>query len=142
MTKNLIRIVYLISLLFFVNCATMFSDNSYTYTVTSNPSNADVTAQDALLVIGKYKTPCKIDVNMRRDTVLKFESKGYDDNYIVLERGINRWFWLSLFTGWPGIIIDYATGSMYKPLKNKTEVHVELNPSQALPATEEKKGKK
>jgi hypothetical protein len=31
---------------------------------------------------------------------------------------------------------------MYKPLKNKTEVHVELNPSQALPANEEKKGKK
>ena len=28
---------------------------------------------------------------------------------------------------------------MYKPLKNKTDIHVELNPSQALPANEEKK---
>ena len=61
MTKKLNKnCLFNFTLIFFVNCATMFSENSYTYTVTSNPSNADVTAQDALLVIGKYKTPVKL----------------------------------------------------------------------------------
>lgn len=139
MIKFFVHHIVLALVLFLINCASMFSENKYTYNITSNPPNVEVTAQDALLIIGKYKTPCKIDVHMKRETILKFEASGYNEKYIPLERGINRWFWLSLLAGWPGIIIDYATGSMYKPIDNKTEINVELEPSTAQV---EKKAKK
>lgn len=119
----------------------MFSENQYVYTITSNPTDADVTVLKENYEIGKYKSPCKVTIKMDKESVLKFEAKGYKERQVLLERGINGWVWANIILGGAaGIAIDYFTGSMYKPMDEKTDINVTLEP--ISPAVEDKKGKK
>lgn len=141
MIKQLITTISLVSILFLMNCATMFSENQYIYSVASNPLDADVTVIRDNYPIGKYKTPCKITIKMDKESVLKLEAKGYQEKQVLLERGFNGWVWANLFLGGAaGIAIDYFTGSMYKPMDEKTDFNIILEP--VTPTVEDKKGKK
>ncbi len=125
-----------------LNCATIFSENQYQYTISTTPSDASITVMDNNQTIATLNSPNKLTVNMKKDIVLKLEAKGYKEKYHAIEKSINGWFWWNLFLGGAlGLIIDYSTGSMYKPLDEKTDLNFTLEPDQQAP-TPEKKGKK
>ncbi len=125
-----------------LNCATIFSENQYQYSISTTPSEANVTIMDNNQIISTMTTPNKLMVHMKRETVLKIEAKGYKEKYHAIEKSINGWFWWNLFLGGAlGIITDFYTGSMYKPLDEKTNLDFTLEPDQQAPAPE-KKGKK
>jgi hypothetical protein len=69
----------------FSSCATMFSENKYTYKIKSTPVDSNVTVMNSGVTIGNFKTPHDVEVHMKKDIVLKFEAKGYQEKYHNIE---------------------------------------------------------
>lgn len=122
----------LMAIVFFISstgCATLINGTMQEVTVTSNPSEANVSVEGLQL-----KTPAKVNVSRKSAHTMKFEKEGYEPKVEEIERYPSWWnlidaLWLILF--FIPLLTDLGSGGFYT---FDDQVHVNLNKT-APPAT-------
>ncbi len=101
-----------ISILFSqVGCASIISGKSQDISVRSNPLGAAVTVDG----MSAGTTPLTTEVKRKRRHQIQVTKEGYVSETRATKKGFNWWFCGNLILGGIiGIIVDFATGAVYK----------------------------
>ena len=104
---NTCKVGSLVSLITLSSCATMFSGSKQKVDITTNPAGAEVfiNGQDQNAV-----TPVTLKVKKAGHVDYTFKKEGYEDGKVTDNGGLNGVFFLNIFSGFTGMIIDAATG--------------------------------
>lgn len=99
-------------MLLHTQCATIVNGSKQKVPFRSSPSGAKIMVQGEFV----GKTPAEINLKRNLDNaVVKIELDGYKPYEMTLHREFNAWFVGNIiFGGIPGMIVDAATGAMYK----------------------------
>lgn len=119
-----LSVLSIAGLFLFSSCATLFSSNTVTVQMQSEPPGAQYQ-------IGPFsgKTPDSIAIPKKSiPDFATFELPGYERKTVPIESGITGVFWVNVLF-WPGMIVDIVTGD-YKTL-DVPEVRASLTPSVA-----------
>jgi hypothetical protein len=110
---NLLLAITMIGVMFITSqCATIMSGSKQDIPITSSPSGASISVDGEMM--GITPVTIKLKRNMK-NVALKIELDGYKPYQTNLSRGMNGWIFGNIILGGiPGLIIDAATGSMYK----------------------------
>ena len=105
--KKILVTVLLIAFCFNQGCCSIFTSKPQAITVESNPSQANVK-------IGPYKgkTPYTVIIPRGKDYIIEGKI-GDKTETVALNKSIEPVYWINILF-WPGLIIDLATGSMWK----------------------------
>ncbi|MGM0635674.1 MAG: PEGA domain-containing protein [Bacteroidota bacterium] len=109
--KNIIKAVFILSILLLTSCATMVSGSRQKVGISSNPTLARV----YLNGVEVGKTPIQKNLKRNQEYVLTLKIEGYKTYSTVIQRKFNARYLGNLFFPGPiGLIIDPITGAMYK----------------------------
>jgi hypothetical protein len=101
-------------LLLLTGCATIIHGKTEKVSVSSTPTNAQVTVKG----IPVASTPSIIELKRKdTDTVLRFEKEDYEPGEVILNRKYSGWIAGNLaipMVGFIGGIIDFGTGAAFK----------------------------
>ena len=109
--------------LFATGCATIVSKNRYDVTISSTPSDADITITDRRgREIYRGTTPATVPLKSsagfftKADYLVGFEKPGYDRHIVPIHFKLDGWYFGNIiFGGLIGLlIVDPATGAMFK----------------------------
>ena len=105
--RKLLVLVLLATIVFNQGCCSIFTSGPQTISVDSKPEGAEVK-------IGPYegKTPYDVSIPRGKDYVV-VASLGGDTKTVTLNKSIEPVYWVNILF-WPGLIIDLATGKMFK----------------------------
>lgn len=109
--------------LFMGGCASIVSKSVYPVSVSAHPPETKVViTNSAGATIYEGNTPANIELAAgkaffkREHYQAKFSREGYEDKVIPIHFKIDGWYWGNILLGPIGLlIIDPATGAMYKP---------------------------
>ncbi len=110
-------------LLYATGCASIVSKNTYPITISSTPSDVDITITDRRgRDIYHGTTPASLTLKsgdgffQKADYLVGFEKAGYDRRIVPIHFKLDGWYFGNiLFGGLIGLlIVDPATGAMYK----------------------------
>jgi hypothetical protein len=99
------------------SCATIFGGgSSQTVSFASDPAAANFTVKSSSgLMMSQGKTPATIRLPRKNEYQIEFNAPGFQQQSMVLTKGINGWIWPNLLLGGiVGLAIDFATGSAWK----------------------------
>ena len=106
--NSLVGMIFLISS---SGCATIVSGKTSDVNIHSNPNGATVYINE----IQAGSTPVLVDLKRKERHTVRFVKEGYLDETRVTSKAFNWWFVGNLiFGGIIGIIVDFATGAVYK----------------------------
>lgn len=92
-------------------CATIMQGSEQGVAFSSNPSGAFVTVNGRAL----GTTPLLTDLKRRDTHMVRITMDGYQPYEMAMTRSLSGWvFGNIVFGGIPGLIVDLATGSLYK----------------------------
>ncbi len=99
--------VLLAMLLFTQGCCSIFTNNPQSISINSEPEGAKVK-------IGPYKgeTPYQVTIPRGKNYVIEATLNGKTQT-LSLNKSIEGVYWVNILF-WPGLIIDLATGTMFK----------------------------
>lgn len=129
-------------MVFSLGCASIVSKSVCPVTITSEPSNADLTVfNHGGKAIFQGKTPATIDLKAGRgyfkpgDYRVSISKTGYQAADLPIKQGINGWYafgniLIGGLVGW--IIVDPITGAMW----TVEDLNVTLQPASALGTTQ------
>jgi hypothetical protein len=104
-------IALVMAMLLIESCATIISGSKQEFLINSEPSSADIYIND--MYVGK--TPMNFLLARKNAHTITIVLEGYHDYKLNLKKEFNGWFLGNLiFGGIIGIVVDAATGSMYK----------------------------
>jgi hypothetical protein len=117
-------------------CCTIFSKSKYPLMVNSDPDGAQLTITDKKGVeVYNGNTPASLELKAGGGFFsgakysLRFSSPGYADYSVTVSSKLKGLYFANLFVGWLGLIVDPATGAMWK--LDKKYVNVILAPYQS-----------
>lgn len=94
-----------------VGCATIMQGSEQGVAFSSTPSGAFVTVNGRAL----GTTPLLADLKRRDTHMVRITMDGYQPYEMAMTRSTSGWvFGNIIFGGIPGLIVDFATGSLYK----------------------------
>jgi hypothetical protein len=101
----------IVLLLFFTSaCASIINGARQDIGVSSSPTGADVTIDNA----PSGKTPVVAKLTRRDNHIIKLELAGYQPYEITLTRSVSGWVWGNIvFGGLIGLAIDAVSGGLY-----------------------------
>lgn len=106
--RKIISCLLTVIMFFTQGCCSIFSSGPQSISIDSVPQGASVK-------VGPYDgtTPCNISVPRGKNYTI---SATYEDQTETktLRKSIEGMYWANLLFLWPGLIIDAATGKMYK----------------------------
>lgn len=125
------------------SCASIVSKSVWPVSVDSNPTGATVTIFNReRQQVYKGTAPATMFLRSgagffkKESYLVRFELDGYPTREIPLECGVNGWYWGNILLG--GIIgmliVDPATGAMYKPNTAFVQENMARNPAGSLNA--------
>ncbi len=103
------KITWTLAFLFLSGCATIFTSDTDTLTIESEPTAATYQC-------GAYsgRTPATIQVPRKAiPTYCIFRKEGFEERSLPVTSGIQGVTWIDIFF-WPALIADFATGNAYK----------------------------
>jgi len=105
--KKLVVLVLAAMLILNQGCCSIFTSGPQTISVDSKPEGAEVK-------IGPYKgkTPYEVSIPRGKDYVI-LATYGGETQTLSLDKSIEGVYWINVLF-WPGLIIDLATGKMFK----------------------------
>jgi hypothetical protein len=105
--KKLLMCIMLVMLIFTQSCCSIFTSEPQTISVNSKPQGAEVK-------IGPYRgtTPYQVSIPRGKDYVI-VATYGKDTQTLTLDKTIEPVYWVNILF-WPGLIIDLATGKMFR----------------------------
>jgi hypothetical protein len=123
--KSLSKIAIVI--LFFsivTSCASIISTSKQTININTNPSGANVSINGENVGI----SPLFYSFSRKNDYTVKIDLAGYQPYELRLTRSLNPWvFGNIIFGGLIGIVIDAATGAIYK--LSPDQINTNLSPA-------------
>ncbi|MFP4459328.1 MAG: PEGA domain-containing protein [Candidatus Zixiibacteriota bacterium] len=108
--KKAILTVFIL-MLFAMGCASIIHSNTQYINFNSEPADAIV------YVDGKHMggTPLVLELSTEQNHEIKIMYHGKTLYQTTLDQVVSQWFWGNFITILPfGMIVDYATGSMYR----------------------------
>ena len=105
-------------------CAGLVNGSTQEITITSNPSEANVSLEGLQL-----KTPGRANVSRKSSHVIKFEKEGYNPSILEIDRSVSWWVLLDALWGllfFIPLLTDMGSGGLYA---FEDEVHVNLVPT-------------
>ena len=121
--KRILNSLFFIAIaLLMSNCASIVSKSSYPMRIDTNPADAKVTITNRhSLIIFEGKAPASLMLNASAGFFqpeiysVKIERDGYVPRTVSITADMDGWFCGNILVGGPlGMIIDAATGAMYK----------------------------
>lgn len=109
-----ISMFFLASIFLFSGCASMFNDDRFSL-VANSPAGEDIKVE-VTTSEGTYMTklPATIVAQPSNDGVsIRVIDKCYDPSVTEVDKGITGSFWMNVFNGGVGFLIDWATGDMW-----------------------------
>lgn len=105
--KSVMCVLLSMAVVFNSGCCSIFTSGPQTVSVESVPQGAKVK-------IGQYKgvTPYQVSIPRGKDYVIEATYEGKSQT-ATLHKSIEPVYWLNIII-WPGLIIDLATGQMFK----------------------------
>jgi len=117
----------------FTGCATIMDGSSQTVGISSTPSGALVTVDGR--TIGN--TPLTIDLKRKDNHTVKIALDGYHPYEMTLIKKTNSWVWGNIvFGGLIGLVVDAASGSMYKLTPEQVNAELRNNGNAAVNTNE------
>lgn len=123
-----LKILLLITSVFFTGCASIVSKSDYPVSISSQPTGAKFIITDksgSVVFSGETPTTTILSASagfwQGAEYIVKFEKDGYISREVQIKRGIDGWYIGGnlLFGGLIGwLIVDPATGSMWTLEKN------------------------
>lgn len=118
--KIIIQGLFIVCICCCMGCATVFSHSQYDVEITTVPENARYTIlNEKGKVVSRGATPKVVELKSsgkyfgKAEYNLLIEKPGYLDEERELSASLDNCVWFNLL--WPfGVIIDVATGSMWK----------------------------
>ncbi len=105
-------------------CASIVSGKTSSVDIRSNPEGAAVFINE--MEMGS--TPMIIDLKRKQRHTIKVVKDGYTEEIRTTRKGFNWWFVGNvIFGGIVGIIVDFATGAVYKVEPEK--INISLTPT-------------
>lgn len=114
------KLIIVISTLFIVSCATVFSENVYPLNVNSSPSATIEVKDQTGRLLYRRGTPVSLLLSTKSNGskatyYITFNKKGYKKRTVPVTFKTDGWVWGNLlFGGIIGLVIDYSTGAAYK----------------------------
>jgi hypothetical protein len=109
--KKEISVVLIVFLLIQTGCASIVSGRSQDVNIRTNPPGAEIYIND----VSRGATPLMANLKRKQRHSVRFVKEGYVEETRTTGKGFNWWFAGNiLFGGIIGIIIDFATGAVYK----------------------------
>ncbi|MDX2019060.1 MAG: PEGA domain-containing protein [Deltaproteobacteria bacterium] len=107
-TKSLLAGLSLLT----AGCATIFSGTSQNVTVQSTPAGARARVMIDGAVANEIATPAVVKLAKGQKVTIEVSAEGYMPARIDLEKSINGWYWVDVFTlNLVGIAVDLGTGA-------------------------------
>lgn len=105
--RKILLITTLVAFVFAQGCCSIFTSEPQVISVDSKPEGAKVK-------IGPYKgvTPYQVRVPRGKDYVIE-ATYDSESETVSLNKSIEPVYWVNILF-WPGLIIDLATGKMFK----------------------------
>ncbi len=105
--RKAVLCVMLVALIFTQGCCSIFKADPQTISITSNPPGAKVE-------VGPHSgtTPFQVSVPKGKDYVVTARYEG-ETKTVNLSKSIEPVYWVNILF-WPGLIVDLATGKMFK----------------------------
>lgn len=101
-------------------CATITSPNSKRVHFLSSPDGATVVSDKGIECV----TPCGLKMHGMDDQYVTIRKEGYADQKRLLTTTFLNRTWLNVLFFWPGVIVDFATGAVWR--FEPREVKVEM----------------
>jgi uncharacterized protein YceK len=99
------------TLLLVTGCASIVSGTTQPISFNSTPIGARVLINGADM----GKTPLTLELKRKQSYAVAINLDGYKPETMNIERGLNGWVWGNIiFGGLIGVVVDAASGSMYK----------------------------
>ncbi len=121
------------------SCATIFTPSVYPVTIKTNPSGAHIRIENRMFgVVYEGASPASVRLEAAAGYMRKEEYKitiskdGYDPVITHITPKLDGWYIGNLLIGgWIGmLIVDPASGAMYKIAKDDRQINVDLNPNE------------
>lgn len=116
MKKLIIIICWFVMGMTLSNCATIFNSGSQTILAQSdNNKPVEVVINTKS---GTYSTKLPTTIVSEPDSFVKVSVEVKDECYepieVIAGRGITPSYWVNILVFWPGLFVDYLTGTMWK----------------------------
>jgi uncharacterized protein YceK len=99
------------TILLVTGCASIVSGTTQPISFNSTPAGATVLVNGADM----GKTPVTLQLKRNQNYAVGINLDGYKPETMDIKRGLNGWVWGNIiFGGLIGVVIDAASGSMYK----------------------------
>ena len=109
--KLLLLCALTVMLVFFANCGTIIQGTSQQVSVSSNPSDAEVTVDGQQM----GRTPVVLDLKRKDKHTVRITLEGYQPYEAAIARKVSGWIVGNiLFGGLIGLAVDAISGGMYK----------------------------
>ncbi len=134
-------LLLLTACLLHLNCATIVSKSSYPVSITSNPRGAELSITDKKgKEIFKGVTPATVKLKAgagyfsRAEYQVKLSAPGYQENIVPITFKLNGWYFGNILIGGliGMLIVDPASGAMWRIDKEATEIYQTLKVSTAM----------
>ena len=110
-----------VTLVFLPGCASLISGTQKTVRVTSDPAGALVKVDGATRAL----TPGRVNVWPKSNHEIVVAKPGFERASFRAEQHLDAWIFANVLNGFlPGMLVDWATGAMYRV--EPTAVHVQL----------------
>jgi hypothetical protein len=111
MSKNSSLILSLLAAVSLTSCSTIVNGRYQSVGIASNPSDATVWIDNAYI----GQTPLIVDMSRQSDHYVRIELNGFQPYELIFTKKMNAWvFGNIIFGGLIGIVVDVATGAIYK----------------------------
>ena len=109
-----LSILCLLLILSASGCASIFGGAGQNYvSITSNPSMRFELKNSYGEILSKGKTPSQQALDPKENYAVVFTAPNGEKIYRPVNKGLNEFFVLNILF-WPGFLIDFITGAMYK----------------------------
>ena len=105
--RKILVVIILFTVCFNQGCCSIFTSGPQTVSIDSKPEGATVK-------VGPYKgiTPYNVSIPRGKDYTIRASYNGKEE-ILNLNKSIEPVYWVNILF-WPGLIIDVATGKMFK----------------------------
>lgn len=107
-----------------ISCATIMKGSSQDINFSSNPAGAQIKING----VSMGNTPMVLKLKSGKEHAVKLELNGYLPYETQITKSVSGWVWGNLlFGGIPGLIVDFATGGIYKLNQDQISAQLQKN---------------
>lgn len=131
--KNIVSSLVIIPLILLTSCATIVNGTTQRICFTSCPPHATIWVDHCQM----GQTPIAVDLTRGNNHIVHIELDGYQPYDIHIQKRMSKWvFGNIVFGGVIGLVVDLATGGVYKLTPEQVCAHLQANGHNSMSASQ------